>query len=154
MPPVPSPAPLAILAIEDSPAQIFFIRRVLERHQFCYTLQVIEDGTHALHFFDQLAQHAHVPCPDLLLLDLHLPGYHGTEILQRFKAIPRCAGVTVIIVTASVEPTDRTATLALGADAFFQKPSRFAAYMELGHLIQQFTFGGASQAGGEREQSP
>jgi hypothetical protein len=44
MPPVPSPTPFAILAIEDSPAQIFFIRRVLERHQFCYTLQVIEDG--------------------------------------------------------------------------------------------------------------
>jgi CheY-like chemotaxis protein len=73
--------------------------------------------------------------------------------LQHFKAIPRCAGITVIIVTASVEPTDRTETLALGADAFFQKPSRFAAYMELGHLIQHFTFGGG-EGGGEREQLP
>jgi CheY-like chemotaxis protein len=40
-------------------------------------------------------------------------------------------------VSASVEPTDRTETLALGADAFFQKPFRFAQYMELGHLIKQ-----------------
>jgi CheY-like chemotaxis protein len=144
MPPVPSPTPLAILAIEDSPAQIFFIRRVLERHGLLYTLHVIEDGTHALHFFDQLAQHESVPCPDLLLLDLHLPGHPGKELLQRVKAIPRCAGLIVIIVTASVEPTDRTETLALGADAFFRKPRRFAAYMELGHLIKKLVFCGAS----------
>jgi CheY-like chemotaxis protein len=142
MPPVRSPTPLAILAVEDSPAQIAFIRRVLDRHGLRYTLQVIADGTQALHFFDQLAQHAHVPCPDLLLLDLHLPGQHGKALLQHFKAIPRCAGITVIIVTASVEPSDRTETLALGADAFFQKPSRFAAYMELGHIIKQFACGG------------
>ena len=153
MAPVRAPTPLAILAVEDSPAQIAFIRRVLDRHGLRYTLQVIADGTQALHFFDQLAQHAHVPCPDLLLLDLHLPGHPGKELLQHFKAIPRCAGITVIIVTASVEPSDRTETLALGADAFFQKPSRFAAYMELGHLIQQFAFGGA-EGGGEREQLP
>jgi len=153
MPPVPSPTPLAILAVDDSPAQIAFIRRVLERHGLLYTLRVIADGTQALHFFDQLAQHAHVPCPDLLLLDLHLPGHSGKELLQHFKAISRCAGITVIIVTASVEPSDRTETLALGADAFFQKPSRFAAYMELGHLIQQFACGGA-EGGGERAQSP
>jgi CheY-like chemotaxis protein len=73
--------------------------------------------------------------------------------LQRFKAIPRCAGITVIIVSASVEPTDRTETLALGADAFFQKPFRFAEYMELGHLIKQLVFGGA-EGGGKREPSP
>lgn len=153
MPPVPAPTPLAILAIDDSPAHISFLRRVLDRHGLLYTLQSIADGTQALHFFDQLAQHAHVACPDLLLLDLHLPGHHGTELLQRFKAIPRCAGITVIIVTASVEPTDRTETLALGADAFFQKPFRFAQYMELGHLIKQLVFGGA-EGRGTREPSP
>jgi CheY-like chemotaxis protein len=153
MPPVPAPTPLAILAIDDSPAHISFLRRVLDRHGLLYTLQIIADGTQALHFFDQLAQYAHVAYPDLLLLDLHLPGHHGTELLQRFKAIPRCAGITVIIVTASVEPTDRTETLALGADAFFQKPFRFAEYMELGHLIKQLVFGGA-EGGGKREPSP
>jgi CheY-like chemotaxis protein len=74
-------------------------------------------------------------------------------LLQHVKAIPRCAGLIVIIVTASVEPTDRTDMLALGADAFFQKPSRFAAYMELGHLIKQLAFGGA-EGGCKRAQSP
>jgi chemotaxis family two-component system response regulator Rcp1 len=147
------PTPLAILAIEDSPTQLFFIRRVLDRHGFLYTLQVIADGTHALHFFDQLAQHTDIPCPDLLLLDLHLPGCPGKALLQRFKAIPRCARSLVIIVTASVEPIDRTDTLALGADAFFHKPCRFAAYMELGHLIKHLAVGGAARRGA-REQAP
>src|SRR5919109_1938271 len=153
MPPILSPAPLAILAVEDSPAQLFFIRRVLDRHGLLYTLQVITDGTQALHFFDQLAQHPHVLCPDLLLLDLHLPGHQGKELLQRFKAIPRCAEVIVIIVTASVEPRDRTDMLALGADAFFQKPCRFAAYMELGDFIKRLVFRRA-EGGEAREPSP
>jgi CheY-like chemotaxis protein len=153
MPPVPSPTPLSILAVEDSPAQLFFIRRVLERHGLFYTLQVITDGTQALHFFDHLAQHMHVPCPDLLLLDLHLPGQHGIKLLQHFKAIPRCADTIVIIVTASVEPADRMETLALGADAFFQKPSRFAVYMELGHLIKQLVFDGAEGEGAQEQSS-
>ena len=77
MPPVPAPTPLAILAIDDSPAHISILRRVLDRHGLLYTLQIIADGTQALHFFDQLAQYAHVAYPDLLLLDLHLPGHHG-----------------------------------------------------------------------------
>ena len=153
MPSASSPTPLSILAVEDSPAQLFFIRRVLEKHGLLYTLQVITDGTQALHFFDHLAQHMWIPCPDLLLLDLHLPGQYGTTLLRRFKAIPRCAGVIVIIVTTSVEPTDRMETLALGADAFFQKPFRFTAYMELGHLIKRLVFDGA-EGEGAQEQSP
>jgi hypothetical protein len=44
-------------------------------------------------------------------------------------------GLHVILVTASDDPDMRTHTLALGATAFFQKPTRFAAYMELGRLI-------------------
>jgi CheY-like chemotaxis protein len=59
----------------------------------------------------------------------------------------------VIIVTASVEPRDRTDMLALGADAFFQKPCRFAAYMELGDLIKRLVLSRA-EGGEEREPSP
>ena len=55
---------------------------------------------------------------------------HGKALGQRFWAIPRCAGLTVIIVTASVEPSDRTEALALGADAFVHKPSSVEAYLE------------------------
>ena len=90
MPSVPSPTPLSILAVEDSPAQLFFIRRVLEKHGLLYTMQVITDGTQALHFFDHLAQHMCVPCPDLLLLDLHLPGsmaLHSCDISRPFHGV-------------------------------------------------------------------
>jgi CheY-like chemotaxis protein len=150
MPTPPARPPLAILAIENDPTYLYFLRRMLDRHGFPYTLQVIKDGQQALAFFDDLAQHTHVACPDVLLLDLHLPGQPGKALLQCFRAIPRCAGITVIIVTASDDPTDRTETLALGATAFFQKPFRFAAYMELGHLIQQYASGNG-QGGQERE---
>jgi two-component system response regulator len=145
MPTVSARSPLAILAVEDDSAYVYVLRRVLDWHGFPYTLQVIQDGREALAFFDRLAQQADLPCPDVVLLDLHLPGCPGATLLQRFRAIPQCAGITVIIVTASDDPAIRTATLALGATAFFQKPTRFAAYMELVHLIQRYAAGHAPE---------
>ena len=154
MPIFPSRTPLAILAIDDSPAHIYLLRRMLDTHGFPYTLQAIEDGEHALAFFDQLAQQEHVPCPDILLLDLHLPRHHGKALLQRFKAIPRCAGITVVIVTASVDPTDRAEVLALGADAFFSKPASLEAYMALGDIIRTYGFGNVQGGGGDEKHAP
>jgi hypothetical protein len=46
-------------------------------------------------------------------------------------------------VTASSDPTDRTETLALGADAFFEKPNSFHAFMQLGDIIKGLAFGNA-----------
>ena len=135
--------PLAILAVEDNPAYISALRRMLERHAFPYTLEVLADGNEALIFFDRLAHEPDVPCPDVVLLDLQLPGCPGAVLLQRFRAIPRCTGITVIIVTVADEPDVRAATRALGATAFFPKPTRFAAYMELGHLMQRYAAGHA-----------
>jgi two-component system, response regulator len=76
------------------------------------------------------AQQAEVPWPDVLLLDLTLPGQHGTALLQRWRALPRCAALMVIIVTASNASTERIHTLALGATAFVQQPTSFDASME------------------------
>ena len=139
----PARPPLAILAVEDNTAYISALRRMLDRHAFPYPLEVLVDGHEALTFFDRLAHELDVPCPDVLLLDLHRPGCPGGVLLRRFRAIPRCTGITVINETVAEEPDVRAATRALGATAFFPKPTRFAASMELGHLIQRYAAGHA-----------
>jgi DNA-binding response OmpR family regulator len=60
--------------------------------------------------------------PDLILLDLGLPGGDGFVVLERISAIPRLAGIPVIVVTAREPVASEARVLGLGARRLFQKP--------------------------------
>ncbi len=60
--------------------------------------------------------------PDLVLIDLTLPGMNGLEAIRRMKEGPATRGLRVVVVTARVMKSDREAALAHGADAFLTKP--------------------------------
>ena len=63
---------------------------------------------------------AHIP--DLVLMDIQLPGINGIEALKRIRADPRTQAIPVIAFTASVTPTDRSQVTAAGFDALLSKP--------------------------------
>ena len=60
--------------------------------------------------------------PNLVLLDLMLPGLSGTEVARRLKADPRTATIPIIMLTAKSEETDVVVGLTLGADDYVTKP--------------------------------
>ena len=60
--------------------------------------------------------------PDLILLDIMLPDYLGTEILKRLRQSPDTASIPVIFLTARGEETDRIVGFELGADDYIVKP--------------------------------
>jgi two-component system cell cycle response regulator len=65
--------------------------------------------------------------PDIVLLDVMMPGMDGFEVCRRIKANPRTAHVPVVMVTALDQPSDRVAGLEAGADDFLTKPVDDAA---------------------------
>jgi CheY-like chemotaxis protein len=132
--------PLVIAVVDDNPADVYIIARVLHAHGLPYTLQVLESRQRALHFFDQLAGED-IRCPDLLLLDYTLPGLDTRELLQWMRAVPACRRLRIVVMTGSDDPTVAAEALALGADAFFQKPVGFQRFMALGDLIKVVVFG-------------
>jgi CheY-like chemotaxis protein len=67
----------------------------------------------------RLARELH---PDLVLLDMMMPGRTGLDVLQELRADPSLAEITVVMVTARVQVDDREAALAAGADGFLSKP--------------------------------
>ena len=67
-------------------------------------------------FLDSLADR----CPDFLVLDLHMPGLSGLDVLQQLSRT--CVGVRAIIITAYDEPETQTQCLAAGALAYLRKP--------------------------------
>ncbi len=102
---------------------------------------MIENGDHALEVFDRLAHEERPRSPTIVLLDLHLPQVDGKEVLRQIKALPHGADIPVVIVTSSTNPTDRRETLALGADAYFVKPSDLHEFLWLGEVIKHLVFG-------------
>jgi CheY-like chemotaxis protein len=67
----------------------------------------------------RLARELH---PDLVLLDMMMPGRTGLDVLHELRADPALAEITVVMVTARVQVDDREAALAAGADGFLSKP--------------------------------
>jgi len=132
-----TPHPLLVIAVvEDNPADVYCIARVLHAHGLQYVLQVLESSQRTLHFFDRLAAQDGGMSPDLLLLDFTLPGLYMRALLQWIKALPVCRRLRIIVMTGSDNPAVEAEAMALGADAFFQKPIDFQRFLALGDLIK------------------
>lgn len=102
-----------ILYIEDNPDNRKLVRRVLEAEGF----SVLE----AADAFVGMEQ-ALVERPDLILMDINLPGMDGYTSTARIKATPGLEHVKVVALTANVMRGDREKTFAAGCDGYIQKP--------------------------------
>ena len=101
-----------ILIVEDHPTMREAMRLVLEGEGF--DIGEASDG-------DQALAAVHREPPDLVLLDMSIPGISGPDVLAAVKADPASSEVRVIVVTATGEE-GRAAAMAGGADHYFTKP--------------------------------
>jgi len=103
-------------------------------------LQVAPDGESALDCL--LATGAHADRhrnlqPNLVLLDLDLPGIDGFEVLRRLRQNPRCRNTPVVILTTSDEHSDLLRSYLLGADSYLCKPMDFDCFTDLLEQVTQ-----------------
>jgi CheY-like chemotaxis protein len=101
-----------ILIVEDHPTMREAMRLVLEGEGF--DIDEASDG-------DQAIAAVHDEPPDLVLLDMSIPGTAGPDVLAAVKSDPATAEVRVIVVTATGEE-GRAGAMAGGADHYFTKP--------------------------------
>jgi len=105
--------PATVLIVEDNPRNLRLVRDVLAHAGF----RTLEAGTAE----DGLAL-AQAQPPDLVLMDIQLPGMDGVEALGRLRADPRTAGIPVVALTAFAMKDDRDRFGAAGFDAYVEKP--------------------------------
>jgi len=103
-----------ILIVDDDPNVSLLIRLTLSRNG-SFDLQTAANGEEAL----RVASEFH---PDLMLLDLMMPGIDGMEVCRRVKADENLRNISVIMVTAKREPGDIIKGMDLGADDYISKP--------------------------------
>jgi CheY-like chemotaxis protein len=126
-----------ILLAEDNSSDVLLVREAIREHQIDCVLHTIGDGDEAMKLIDQLDADFKIPCPDLLLVDLHLPKRDGEEIIRRLRASERCGQVPVIVLTASDSPADRQAAEKNAVLHYFRKSANVENYLEIGMLIRQ-----------------
>ena len=102
----------SVLVVDDDAGIRQVMRAILENED--YAIYEAQDGEVALAF----CAAAH---PDVVLLDLMLPGMHGLDVLRALKADPKTADARVVVVTA-MGSSARPEAEAAGADGFFAKP--------------------------------
>jgi two-component system, cell cycle response regulator DivK len=110
-----------ILIIEDNDKNMKLARDVLQAKGYA-TLEAVtgEEGV-------KLAKEK---APDLVLMDIQLPGINGIEAFRRIRGDAKTARIPVVALTASVTPTDRSEITAAGFDAFIGKPINIREFVE------------------------
>jgi signal transduction histidine kinase len=106
-------AEVRVLLVEDHASNVAVMRDMLELRG--YGLAVAQEGEEALAL-------ARAERPDLIVMDIQLPGMSGLEVIRRLRGEERLRGVPIIALTALVMPGDRERCLAAGADEYLSKP--------------------------------
>ena len=110
-----------VLIVEDNEKNMKLARDVLQAKGY-KTLEAVtgEDGV-------KLAKQN---LPDLVLMDIQLPGINGIEAFKQIRGDGKTARIPVVALTASVTPTDRSAISAAGFDAFVSKPINLKEFLD------------------------
>ncbi len=124
---VPGGDARVLLYIEDNPSNVRLVTRLLVRRP---AVQLLCANTGGLGL-----EMARVHRPDLILLDLHLPDSHGTEVLARLAADPHTGAIPVVMLSADAMPGKRAEMLAAGARAYVTKPLDVRTFLA---VVDQF----------------
>lgn len=127
-----------ILLVEDNEGDIELTKEAFEEARLRNTLYVVTDGESALDFLYKREDYQDAPTPDIILLDLNLPGTDGREVLEIVKNDNTLRRIPVVILTSSKEDKDILTSYNLHANCFITKPVNASKFIELVRKVENF----------------
>jgi two-component system response regulator len=121
--------PAEILLVEDSPGDVLLTKEAFERGRLANTLHVVDRGEDALAFLYRVGAHVDAPRPDLILLDVNLPGISGLDVLERIKSDEDLCSIPVVVLTTSSADEDVLSAYRHHANAYVRKPVEFPQFL-------------------------
>ena len=132
------PVMIQILLVEDDPGDVLITREAFAENKVRNHLSVVSDGEAAMEFLRREGQFAHVPRPDLVLLDLNLPRKAGHEVLAEIKSDADLQRIPVVVLTTSDAEEDILRSYDLHANAYVTKPVDFDCFLTVVKQIDEF----------------
>ncbi|PNY80435.1 response regulator [Deinococcus koreensis] len=116
---------LSILVVDDSSADLMLAREVFSEYHAWVSIETCEGGAQAL-------AHLRDPgraLPDMVILDLNMPGVSGFDVLREMKEDPLLRPIPVVVLSTSASPADIQRAYALYANAYMVKTENFTAFL-------------------------
>ena len=117
---------LTVLLVEDSEDDVLIVERAFKTLALGHALHTVSSGEAALERLEQGGLR-----PDLVLLDLNLPGLSGFEVLRRLRGSQTFRTVPVTVLSASDRDRDVKEAYEAGANHYLVKPIRFEQFLQL-----------------------
>ena len=133
--------PITILLVEDDQADQKLIKTSLKSQLVANDLYIVNTGEEGMDFLHQRGDYSSVvPRPDLILLDLNMPGMGGKEFLKRIKDDKNLKQIPVVIVTTSDLEKDIIDSYDLQASGYVRKPVTLDGFKEVMKKIGEYWF--------------
>ncbi len=126
---------LEILLVEDNPGDVRLTQEALKESNLSYRLKVASDGIAAMTLLSNSKNDSQIVCPDVILLDLNLPGKNGLEVLDEVKTDNDLKHIPIIVLTSSDRDLDVLIAYKKQASAYLVKPSRLSQFDEVINAI-------------------
>jgi CheY-like chemotaxis protein len=130
-----------ILLVEDSEDDILLIQRAFRQANIVNPLQVVRDGAEAIAYLrghGPYNNRAEYPLPELLLLDLKMPGIDGFDVLRWLREQRGFGSMRIVVLSSSERIRDVNLAYQLGANSFLVKPVDFKDLVELTQAIHGY----------------
>lgn len=130
--------PIDILLVEDHDGDARLAMEAFRESSIPNRMHHVHDGIEAMSYLRRQGKYEASRRPDLILLDLNLPGKSGLEVLAEIKGDEGLKAIPVVILTISGDEKDYVTACSLQANCFFTKPIDFEQFLEVVRAIEVF----------------
>lgn len=127
-----------ILVVDDNPGDARLVAEALRAVAPAAVPSVAADGDAAMQRLRREGKYSTAPAPDLILLDLRMPGKSGLEVLAEVKQDPNLRSIPVVVLTTSDAPQDVRKAYDLHANCYMTKPMDLAGFFEAVRALSEF----------------
>jgi len=133
--------PATILLVEDDLGDQKLITVSLRNQKLGNEVHIASSGEEAMEFLYQRGKYSDgAPQPDLILLDLNMPGMGGKEFLRQMKEDEKMRSIPVVILTSSDSDADIFDTYNLHASGYIKKPVKLEDFKRVVKAINEYWF--------------
>lgn len=127
-------SPANIVLVEDNEGDVYLLHSALQKRGILYRLTRYENAEQAIAALSQ----EEVAAPDLILLDLNLPGREGIDVLRAIRGRPALVGVPLGILTSSDDSKDRHRVGLIGVQRYIRKPTTLDEFLDtVGQAVEE-----------------
>lgn len=134
------PSSFEVLLVEDDIADIELTHEALLDGKFPVSFHAVRSGPDALSYLRQKPPFQDATLPDVIFLDLNLPGMSGKEIIQAIRQDENLRHIPIAVLTTSQAVTDISESYELGANCYVSKPVSLDEFNHTVQALEEFWF--------------